>query len=153
MTLDISQVLHNHAFARGFSDEWIASLAPLAHEITFEENEVILVDGQRSASFYLIVEGSVSVELRTPHYVVTVEALGPGRVFGWSALLDRQDTFFQVRARERTNALRFDGAELKAKCHAEPELGLALFERTLAVVARRVKATEIRFAEMCGIRV
>ncbi len=153
MTLEINQALRNHPFLQGLSEARIASLSPLAREVTFEENEVILVDGQRSAYFYLVVEGSVSVELRTPRYAVCVDALGPDQVFGWSALLEHQDTLFQVRARERTTALRIEGAALKAKCHTEPELGVEILQRTLRVVARRVKSTEIRFAEMCGVRV
>jgi hypothetical protein len=35
----------------------------------------------------------------------------------------------------------------------EPELGTEILQRTLQVVAGRVKATEVRFAEMCGVRV
>jgi len=32
-------------------------------------------------------------------------------------------------------------------------LGAEILRRTLQVVAGRVKATELRFAEMCGVRV
>jgi CRP-like cAMP-binding protein len=114
---------------------------------------LILVDGERSSSFYLVTEGSVAVELRTPTYSVCVQALGPGDVFGWSALLEDQDTLFRVRAREGTTALRMDGARLKAACRADSQLGSAILQRVLKVVAGRVKATEIRFAEMCGVKV
>jgi CRP-like cAMP-binding protein len=153
MTPAQHQFLSDHQFVAGLSEAQIASLSSLATEIAFAENEVILRDGQRSSSFYLVIAGSVAVELRTPHYVVCVEALGPGQVFGWSALLDHQDTLFQVRARERTTTLRLDGEALKRKCKMEPELGTEILHRTLQVVAGRVKATEIRFAEMCGVRV
>ena len=147
------EILSNHQFVAGLSEAQIASLSSLASEVAFAENEVILRDGQRSSAFYLVIAGSVAIELRTPRYVVCVEALGPGQVFGWSALLDHQDTLFQVRARERTTALRFDGSALQCLCKIEPELGTEIFHRTLGVVAGRVKATEIRFAEMCGVRV
>ena len=113
----------------------------------------ILVDGERSRSFYLLKYGSLVVELRTPQCVIVVQALGPGKVFGWSALLDDQDTLFQVRAREITTALQIDGATLKAECTADTALGVEFFHRILSVVAGRVKATELRFAEMCGIKV
>ena len=93
------------------------------------------------------------VELRAPQYVVAVQALGPGNVFGWSALLEDQDTLFQVRAREGTTALQIDGATLKAYCISDPALGTEFYHRILRVVAGRVKATEVRFAEMCGIKV
>jgi CRP-like cAMP-binding protein len=67
--------------------------------------------------------------------------------------LDRQDTLFQVRARERTTALQIDGAALKARCFEDHTLGTAVLHGLLNVVAGRVKATEMRFAEMCGVRV
>jgi len=118
----------------------------------FDRDDVILRDGQRSQSFYLIVDGSVAVELNHQAFIVCVQALGPDEVFGWSALLEHQDTVFQVRARERTIVVRFDGADLSEAFHADPKLGVEFLRRTLKVVAGRVKATEVKFAEMCGVR-
>ena len=108
------QVLKNHAFTQGLNETQIDHLAGIATPVAFEDDEVVLVDGARSNSFYLVLTGSVAVELRTPQFAVRVQALGPGDVFGWSALLDDQDTLFQVRAREQTTALQIDGATLKA---------------------------------------
>ena len=135
------------------SDKQLQCLAGYSRAVTFQENEVVLVDGQRSTSFYLVVTGSVVVELATPRYTCCVQSLGAGEVFGWSSLLDQQDTLFQVRSRERTAAIEIDGARLKHCCMEDPALGAALFHRILGVVAGRVKATEVRFAEMCGVRV
>ena len=148
----IDHVLRNHAFTRGLSDAQIDALALLAAEVTFEENQVCLASGQHSQFFYLIESGSVAVELRAPHFTVCVQALGPDQIFGWSALLDRQDTLFQVRARERTTALCLDGKGLAVVFHADPELGAELLRRALKVAAERVRATEVKFAEMCGVR-
>src|ERR1051326_7410923 len=142
--------LKAHAFTQGLSPAQLDALAELSCEVTFDENEVVLFDGERSTNFYLLIAGSVVVELRTPRYVFCVQSLGPGNVFGWSSLLDRQDTLFQVRARERTVALQMDGAALKARCFDDTGLGTAVLHRLLNVVAGRVKATETRFAEMCG---
>jgi len=147
------QALREHAFTQGLTETQIERLAGIASRVAFEENEVVLVDGVRSTAFFLLLTGSVAVELRTPQYAVQVQALGPGNVFGWSALLEEHDTLFQVRAREHTTALRIDGATLKTYCMSDPALGAEFFHRILRVVAGRVKATEARFAEMCGIRV
>jgi len=145
--------LRNHRFTQGLDESHLAKLARLATEVNFIEDELILVDGQRSTSFYLLLSGSVAVELRTGSFAVCVEALGPGQVFGWSSLLDRQDTLFQVRAREKTTALRLSGPDLQATCKSDTILGAEILHRTLQVVAGRVKATEIRFAEMCGVKI
>ena len=152
--LTLNDALRDHAFTAGLNDAQLDSLAKLATEVTFEEDEVILVDGQRSTSFFLLLTGSVVVELSAPRrYAMCVQSLGPGKVFGWSALLDAQDTLFQVRSRERTRALMIDGATLKQRCFEDPALGAVLLHRLLNVVAGRVKATELRFAEMCGVKV
>jgi len=151
--MTLNQILRNHQFTRGLADGQIQALAAIASEVTFEENELVLVDGERSKCFFLVAAGSVSVELRTPQYVVSVQAVGPGEAFGWSALLDDHDTLFQVRAREHTTALRLDGKALRAACRQDSQLGVELLQRALGVVAGRVRATELRFAEMCGVRV
>jgi CRP/FNR family transcriptional regulator, cyclic AMP receptor protein len=151
--MTLYRALRDHDFTHGLEDTQISTLAAMASEVTFEENELILEDGQRSRCFFLVVTGSVSVELRTPQYAVSVQAVGPGEAFGWSALLEDHDTLFQVRARERTGALRLDGAALKSACHQDTQLGTEILQRALGVVAGRVRATEIRFAEMCGVRV
>jgi CRP-like cAMP-binding protein len=153
LTLAPVAILQNHQFVQGLTGEQLECLAAHATEVEFEENEIILLDGQHSSSFYLLVSGSVAIELRASRYAVCVQALGPGQVFGWSALLDHQDTLFQVRAREHTAALRIEGPVLQRLCHEDPQLGTEILQRTLQVVAGRVKATERRFAEMCGIKI
>ena len=153
MTRACDSILAGHAFVRGLSPEQIQRLAEHATQVTFAENEIALPYGDPSDGFYFLVSGSVVVELRTARYAVCVQALSPGDVFGWSALLDDHDTLFQVKAREVTAALRIEGVALKSACNADPLLGKEVLRRALAVVAGRVRATEIRFAEMCGIRV
>jgi CRP-like cAMP-binding protein len=151
--MPLTQRLKQHAFTQGLKDDQLSTLSKLATEVTFSENDLILMDGQRSTNFYLLLTGSVVVEVRTPVCVMMVQALGPGSVFGWSSLLDRQDTLFQVRARESSTAVQIDGPTLKEHCLSDAPLGAALFHRVLHVVAGRVKATELRFAEMCGIKI
>jgi CRP/FNR family cyclic AMP-dependent transcriptional regulator len=153
LTLAVESILRDHAFVLGLPEDQIARLASAAMPVSFAENDIVLSDREHSSAFYFLVSGSVAIELRASRYAVCVQALEPGHVFGWSALLDRQDTLFQVRAREETTALRIPGDILKQICRDNPELGMELFRRTLQVVASRVRATEERFAEMCGIRV
>ncbi len=151
--ITLQEKLRTHRFVRGLAESQIDALAGIAREVEFEDDDLILENGERSTAFYLLTSGSVAVELRTEHYSICVEALGPGQVFGWSAVLENHDTLFQVRARECTTALRIDAAALQAVCRADSELGRAVLWRILEVVAGRVKATELRLAEMCGIRV
>ncbi|HUB78335.1 MAG TPA: cyclic nucleotide-binding domain-containing protein [Bryobacteraceae bacterium] len=149
----LSEILRNHAFTRGLNDAQVDALASVASKVAFEEGEIVLADREHSRAFFLVLSGSVSVELCGPNFSVSVQAVGPGQAFGWSALLSDHDTLFRVRAREFTTAARLEGEDLKAACSADPLLGKEVLQRALAVVAGRVRATEIRFAEMCGVRV
>ena len=145
-------LISRHRFTKDLSEVQTASLAALATEVQFDEDSLVLKSGHLSQYLYLLISGSVAVELRTPQFTVCVQALGPGQAFGWSALLDHQDTFFQVRAREHAAALRIKGSDLIQLCRTDGQLGTELLLRTLRLVAGRVKATEERFAEMCGVR-
>jgi CRP-like cAMP-binding protein len=144
-------LLLEHEFTRGLTEAQVAKLASLSTPVEFHDDELILLNGQRSEFFYLVLTGSAAVELRAPRFTACVQALGPGQAFGWSALLDHQDTLFQVRAREPMTALSLHGSDLAQLFRTDPELGAELLRRTLRLVAGRVKATEERFAEMCGI--
>lgn len=150
--MGLCEELKDHAFLAGMADAHIAKLAGLAEHVEFAENERILRAGDRSEFFYLLLSGSVCIEARTRVYTVSVQALGPGEAFGWSALLDHHDTLFHVRAREPSTALCLRGPLLCAVCRDDPELGAELYRRTLKLVAGRVQATEARLGELCGMR-
>lgn len=150
--MTLSEAAKEHTFLDGMSDSQIAKLMALAQEVTFRENESILAPGEQSSYFYLLMSGSVCVEVSARSYMVCIQALGPGDAFGWSALLDRHDTLFRVRARENCRALRIRGDELDAAFRVDHELALEVFRRALALAAGRVLATETRLGELCGVR-
>jgi CRP/FNR family cyclic AMP-dependent transcriptional regulator len=142
----------DHSFFAGLDDSRIGKLFSIAKEVTFEENDLILKAGQQSQYFYLVLSGSVCVEVTARLYNVCIQSLGPGEAFGWSSLLDHHDTLFQVRAREKSTALCLDGEDLCAILRNDSELAAELLRRTLKVVAGRVQATEARLGELCGVR-
>jgi CRP/FNR family transcriptional regulator, cyclic AMP receptor protein len=150
--MTLSETLKAHTFTSGLTDSQLAKLIPLAHEVSFREDQVILAAGQQSKHFYLLLSGSACIEVGTQSYVVWVQILNPGDAFGWSALLEKQDTLFQVRAREKCRALCLDGERLSATLHSDSDLAAELLRRTLHLVAGRVQATEARLGEMCGIK-
>lgn len=134
------------------SDCYLAKLASIAQRVSFEENELVLRAGERSRYFYLLLSGSVCVEVSGRSFTVLIQALNPGEAFGWSSLLDHHDTLFQVRARENATALCLDGVSLSAAFREDAEFGQEVLRRTLRLVAGRVQATEARLGELCGVR-
>jgi CRP-like cAMP-binding protein len=140
-----------HPFVSKFTEPQRAQLVAMADEVTFEKDEIVLASGERSTHLYLIVGGSVGVDVVARYYTARIQTIGPGGIFGWSSLLDGCDTFFQIRAREGCSALRLDGARLRALCRENPALGVELLSGVLRTVADRVLAAEAKLAEFCGV--
>jgi uncharacterized protein (TIGR02284 family) len=149
----LAEVVHGHPFLVGLRDKDLAILTSLAEVVEFGDNEIVLTAGERSQYFYLLLSGSISVELPHQHYTVTIQGLGAGDAFGWSVLLPHQDTLFQIRTRERCAALRLDGVRLSAALRKDPRFAADMLGLTLRLVAGRMQATETRLGEMCGVRV
>jgi len=142
---------NSDSFLSSLTVEQSSRLLAMSSEIEFTRDEIILRTAENSRWFYLLLTGSVAVEVVRASFSVCVQALGPGDAFGWSALLWGSDTLFQVRAREACRVACIDGRRLTALCRAEPEFGVTLLLRILAIVAARVHGTEARLAEFCGI--
>jgi CRP-like cAMP-binding protein len=131
--------------------EYTSMLLSKAEQLEFQPDEVILHSGEKAQYFYVLLQGSVVVEVVQPGFSVRIQALNPGEAFGWSALLSGSETLFQVRAREQCRVACIDGEQLRSLCYAEPEFGVSFLLSVLHLVARRVHGTETRFAEFCGV--
>ena len=150
---EMTQTLRRHEFLAGFEAAHLEILAKIAQPVEFSDQDLILEAQQEPRSFYLLLEGSVSIELNKEHYAVRIQSLGPGDAFGWSALLEHHDTLFDVRARESCKVLRLDGAGLSAALREDSVLAAEFLRRTLRLLAGRMDATEMRLAEFCGVRI
>jgi len=145
----LSEILAGHAFTHGLPASSIKKLVELARRVSLEPDVIVFRSGEESKDFYLVVSGSLSVELSTPVYAVNIQTLEAGDAFGWSALL-RDSTHFQVRARERSVVICLDGGRLVEACRQDPLLGAEIYRRLAGVVATRLRATELRLLEFCG---
>jgi len=150
---EMTLALQGHAFLSGLSAAQLTTLATISQSVHFREQQLILAAQQPSVYFYLLQAGSVSIELNKGHFAVRILYLGPGDAFGWSAMLENQNTLFDVRARESCTALRLDNERLSAALLEDPVLAAELLRRTLRLAAGRMLATETRLAEFCGVRV
>lgn len=145
----LSESLAGHAFTQGMPADMIEKLAEMAREVSLEPDAIVFRAGEESRDFFLVISGSLSVELSTPVYAINIQTLTAGDAFGWSALL-RDSTHFQVRAREKSLVLCLDGERLLEACRQDPCLGAEIYRRLAEVVAHRLRATEVRLLEFCG---
>src|SRR5579885_635288 len=141
---ELTHALHAQPFLSGLTEPQIKTLALNAQYVEFPEQELIIAASHPSQYFYLLLSGSVSIELNRAYFIVRIQHVGAGKAFGWSALLDDHDTLFDVRARERCTALRFENKRLMTILRDDPVLAAELLKRTLNLAAERMLATEKR---------
>jgi CRP-like cAMP-binding protein len=126
-----------------------SKLLRTADHLTFLADDIILRAGEKAELFYVLLAGSVVVEMIRPAFSLRIQVLGPGEGFGWSALISGSDTMFEVRAREDCTVACIDRKSLSALCEAEPEFGVRFLFSVLHLVSRRIHATEERLYEFC----
>ncbi|MEE4637397.1 MAG: Crp/Fnr family transcriptional regulator [Wenzhouxiangella sp.] len=141
--IEIKRFLSEQSLFSGLAEEQVETLAKHARERELASDEVLASQGTRAESFYLILEGSLVIEvpaLMGPRLEIT--RLGAGEVFGWSWLIAPYEWHFHARASGSTKVLEFDGKALLERCEADPAFGYPLLRRFSELMARRLDAAQ-----------
>ncbi|MFO1324629.1 MAG: Crp/Fnr family transcriptional regulator [Burkholderiales bacterium] len=144
----LTAVLRRHPFVEEFLPEHMERLAELATEVHFARDQVVFHEGDECHDFYLVVDGTVALEIEAPGHTLRVQTLHAGDELGWSAILMGRGKHFQARALEPVDALAFDGVALLAACREDRAFGFALMYRMLGVVSERLQATRLQLLDM-----
>jgi CRP-like cAMP-binding protein len=116
-----------------------------AHMFVFRE-------GGDADQFYLIQQGKVALKIFAPERgSITIQTLGEGDVLGWSWLFPPYRWYFDARTLERTNAIAFNGACLRAKMEENPDLGYELMKRFARIIEQRLQATRLQLLDIYGV--
>lgn len=140
--------LRKHPYVQAFEPAHVERLAALATAVRFERDHVMFHEGDECQEFYLIVSGTIALEVEEPGATLRVQTLHEGDELGWSALLMSSGKHFQARALERVEALAFDAHALLAACKEDPAFGFAFMHRLLGVVAGRLQSTRLQLHDM-----
>ena len=144
----LQALLRKHPYVQEFEPAYVEKLAALATEVAFARDQVVFHEGDECNEFYLIVSGTIALEVEEPGQTLRVQTLHEGDELGWSALLMSSGKHFQARALEPVKALAFDGPKLLAVFGQDPAFGYAFMHRLLAVVAGRLQSTRLQLHDM-----
>ena len=113
------------------SDAGLERLAATSAELECEPGQVLVLPGDRGSGMYVVLDGTVSVEMRGGFHA----ELGPGNFFGEIALLvPESGRMARVRAATATHCLSVPRDDFLALVESEPSLAL----RMLRELARRL---------------
>ncbi len=128
-------VLREMPLFADLSDRHLRRIARLAIPAAFRANSVIVREGTRGHSFFVVVDGRARVERGG----VVTGGLVAGDGFGEMALLDGEPRSATVVAETDVTALRIAADPFRALLRREPAIAIALL-RTLSLRVRRLEA-------------
>ncbi|HSH26455.1 MAG TPA: cyclic nucleotide-binding domain-containing protein [Wenzhouxiangella sp.] len=140
---EIKKHLDECGFFPDLDTEYRAWLAEQASETMFNDGQLVVRQGDKADRFLLVLEGELVVEvpaLTGPALEAT--RLGPGKIFGWSWLIEPYRWHFNARASGETRVLDFDGLAILRRAEAEPEFGYALLRRFSALMGKRLESAQ-----------
>ena len=117
-----SEYLESVPIFAPLADEEIAQLARSSTRRVFAPGEAIVRKGQEGGSMFVIIRGSVKVQLPDGLGARTINQLGPNEFFGEMSLLTGEPRTANVIADEETDVMQIRKSAIKPLFEANPEL-------------------------------
>ncbi len=145
---DLFETLRSLTFCRGLSDDQVRSLLKLAKFEQFPSGTVIFNECDPATHCYLVISGSVFLEICGPDKCTTILTIGPGELLGWSTMLGAARLTATARCLEPTCVVEMVGAEVLALCDADPALGYQLMKCIAQALSGRLTATRLQLLDL-----
>lgn len=137
-----ADALNHIPFFEGLPDQLRWHLSRIAERTQYAVGDRLFVDGDARQALWVILEGTLAIELtsgRDPHRLAT---LGPGDVVGESILLGDDTHHTEGRVLATLVTIRFEKFVLEPLLKDQPRLHAALLGRSARVLAARLKAAD-----------
>ncbi len=150
-TQTIDELLGGHPFFTGLSPDALRLMAGCACNTHFAAGDEIFREGDPAGRCFVIRYGRVALEIHAPaRGTLIIDSIDAGEVLGWSWLVPPYRYFCDARAVTPVTAIALDGACLRGKCDADPELGYQLLTRVAAVMYQRLQGARVRLLDLYG---
>lgn len=125
---------------KGMDDDFIKNIMGLGVEETHKTGHILFREGDRSGSFFVLLEGSVNIVIgETGHAVYSVDQ--PGEVFGWSSLMGRGKYSASAECRKKTILLRINAGKLDKLFENNTGSGMLFFKGLAGLLGNRLLQT------------
>ncbi len=117
----------------------LGAIAHLARGREFAAGEQIIAEGAPADQLYLVARGKAAVKVgEAGGGQVQIDALAPGEVLGWGAVVEPHVYTASAWATEPAECILIDGAALRELCDANKQLGYAVFKNIGEVMSARL---------------
>jgi CRP-like cAMP-binding protein len=126
----------------------LRKLASIASAMAFPEGKIVYREGDAGEAIYLIQAGEVVIEMPVGEArYAPVCTLGPGQLFGWSALFPDRRKSARARVTKPARVIVIKANRLHDLFQSDHGLEHVINQRITEVVADRVKSTRRELAK------
>ena len=129
-----NKVINSLPIFKSFKPNQIKKIKPLMEFCSFPADMVIFQQGDRAENFYILTSGEIALHFKPydgPSLVIT--KISSGKVFGWSAALNRPTYNAAAVTINKITAIRMKASKLKTLCATDPDTA-SLFLNSLVEV-------------------
>ncbi len=145
----IRSLLERHPFTRNLPAEVLDHLASLGRLCLWQPGQYLLREGQPVEHFFLLLSGRVAVQVYQPERgVINLQTLGRGDAAGWSWAVPPYRATFDIRVQEPTETICLPATALRQCIDENPQVGLHLLKKLLAMLASRMQATRLQLLDL-----
>ena len=147
----VVETLRSLQFLQEVPDELIEQLADISRVDEFPAGTVIFRQGDPARAIYLIVEGTVTLEICASAVgCKRILTVGPGELLGWSPVLEQERLTATARTLSPTRVVEINGPQAIAMCTHNPRLGYEFMKRAALALAKRLNATRLQLLNVYG---
>ena len=150
------ELIRRYSFFGGLDYSQVVTVAQVADEISVPAGHYFFHEGDELNHFYLAVEGEVGVVIDLPkpgvsyrlselltHQIQTndviVIAIGPGEIFGWSALVPPHNATSSGKALTSCRVITFDCQQLRQSFEEDYQFGYLMTQKAAQVIRSRLR--------------
>ncbi|MEU1529228.1 cyclic nucleotide-binding domain-containing protein [Streptomyces fagopyri] len=124
-------------------------LMRIAREVSFPQGARLFEEGGPADRFWIVRTGTVDLDMRVPgRRAAVIESLRHNELVGWSWLFAPHAYHLGAEATTPVRAYEFDATAVRAMCHDDPALGLAVAEWVGGILAHRLRSARTRLLDL-----
>lgn len=145
----IKKIISEHLFFQDLSKEQVDSLANCASFEIIDTDKYIFTAKQEARNFYLILEGSVGLQLFSHERgIINLETIQGGEFLGWSWLFPPYKWRFDAKVIEKAKVLVFDANALKKIMSNDHQLSNIIHKLFTQIIIERLQAIRYKFLDV-----
>lgn len=142
----IIKQLKNFRIFNDLNDRELEAIVNFAREEEYDAGVRIFEEKALASSLYLVLDGKIEVRLRGKNdRMITIDEVGPGEIFGWSAVAAPYSFTAATWAVEKSRVIILDARNLRDLFEKNNHIGYRVIKEVAAVITRRLKAMEAKF--------